>query len=202
MLVLRRHGKTQRQSKEFRDESRYCACQQCQKGAGLEYNLCVLARPVKRSSTGLRLHFQGGKGGKVGAIDEFRHTTDAQGAPNMQSVIENNDLTELLTMVSFLLWPLLGDHSCMNFLCCCCCHTRWDVRRHCTGDMNRQMELTVYHCSPAECVQHCQGAQTVTSTARLQWKQVVLLCRLILLERTSQLRSSKSLSSAVAVTRR
>ncbi|KAL3153855.1 hypothetical protein ABBQ32_013427 [Trebouxia sp. C0010 RCD-2024] len=41
---------------------------------------------------------KGGKGGKVGAIDEFRHTTDAQGAPNMQSVIENNDLTELLTM--------------------------------------------------------------------------------------------------------
>lgn len=45
------------------------------------------------------MRFQGGKGGKVGAIDEFRHTTDAQGAPNMQSVIENNDLTELLTMV-------------------------------------------------------------------------------------------------------
>ncbi len=42
---------------------------------------------------------QGGKGGKIGAIDEFRHTTDPQGAPNMQSVIENNDLTELLTMV-------------------------------------------------------------------------------------------------------
>ena len=42
---------------------------------------------------------QGGKGGKIGAIDEFRHTTDAYEAPNMQSVIENNDLTELLTMV-------------------------------------------------------------------------------------------------------
>ncbi|DBA95930.1 hypothetical protein WJX77_005491 [Trebouxia sp. C0004] len=41
---------------------------------------------------------KGGKGGKIGAIDEFRHTTDPQGAPNMQSVIENNDLTELLTM--------------------------------------------------------------------------------------------------------
>ena len=41
--------------------------------------------------------WQGGV--RVGAADEFRHTTDAKGAPNMQSVIENNDLTELLTMV-------------------------------------------------------------------------------------------------------
>ena len=41
--------------------------------------------------------WQGGV--KVGAADEFRHTTDVKGAPNMQSVIENNDLTELLTMV-------------------------------------------------------------------------------------------------------
>ena len=49
---------------------------------------------------------QGGKGGKIGAIDEFRHTTDPQGAPNMQSVIENNDLTELLTMVHVLLTAL------------------------------------------------------------------------------------------------
>lgn len=49
---------------------------------------------------------QGGKGGKIGAIDEFRHTTDPQGAPNMQSVIENNDLTELLTMVYVVLTAL------------------------------------------------------------------------------------------------
>ncbi len=49
---------------------------------------------------------QGGKGGKIGAIDEFRHTTDPQGAPNMQSVIENNDLTELLTMVHAVLAAL------------------------------------------------------------------------------------------------
>ena len=49
---------------------------------------------------------QGGKGGKIGAIDEFRHTTDPQGAPNMQSVIENNDLTELLTMVHNVLAAL------------------------------------------------------------------------------------------------
>ena len=54
-------------------------------------------------SLGRTTHSQGGKGGKVGAIDEFRHTTDPQGAPNMQSVIENNDLTELLTMVGLLL---------------------------------------------------------------------------------------------------
>lgn len=58
------------------------------------------ARPsgVKVGSALVNNARKGGKGGKIGAIDEFRHTTDAYEAPNMQSVIENNDLTELLTM--------------------------------------------------------------------------------------------------------
>lgn len=63
---------------------------------------------------------QGGRGGRVGAIDEFRHTTDPQGAPNMQSVIENNDLTELLTMVGpafVALRTVLAVHAFAPTIC-------------------------------------------------------------------------------------
>lgn len=65
---------------------------------------------------------QGGRGGRVGAIDEFRHTTDPQGAPNMQSVIENNDLTELLTMVgpaSVALRTVLAVYAFAPTICTC-----------------------------------------------------------------------------------
>ena len=42
----------------------------------------------------------GVQGSKVGGFDTHKHTTDfGAGGTNMQSVIENNDLTELLTMV-------------------------------------------------------------------------------------------------------
>jgi len=42
---------------------------------------------------------QGGKGGKIGAIDEFRHTTDPQGAPNMQSVMVHDVLAALTAVL-------------------------------------------------------------------------------------------------------
>lgn len=69
------------------------------------------------------------QGTKSTGFDGHKHTTDiADGGTNMQSVIENNDLTELLTMVRFVKTSLpflklfhlsFCNYACKHTTYCC-----------------------------------------------------------------------------------
>ena len=70
--------------------------------------MCIVCRAITAHACSeaaswltVRITVQEGKGGKTMVSNAFIHTTDPDStAVNTQSVLENNDLTELMSMVS------------------------------------------------------------------------------------------------------
>ena len=97
-------------------------------------NICHFSPAVTAPASSLLLHstritMQEGKGGKTMVSNAFIHSTDPDStAINTQSILENNDLTELMSMVSqqdYLKARCVSGtpHSSLSSMLRCMCST-------------------------------------------------------------------------------